>query len=397
MWQSVLTDWVELTVRWTHVVTGIAWIGASFYFIALDASLQPNPRLDPRVTGEAWQVHGGGFYHIQKFTAAPEYLPQKLTWFMWEAYSTWIFGFVLLVLIYYLHPEIYLIDRSVADLSPAAAVAIAAGSLVVGWFGYDALCRSRIGQDGRTLAIAGLVLLLGVCYGYARIFSGRGAFIQVGALVGTVMVANVLFVIIPNQRLIVADLIAGRVPDPALGAAGKHRSVHNNYLTLPVVFTMISNHYAFTYATQWSWLILAAVFVTSFLVRHWFNLHHAGAHPGWWLWPAAAVPILALVGFTVVQQAQSMAGAGHVTFADVRGIIDARCHACHAAHPQYPGIDEAPKGVMFDTPEQIKVNAERIYAQAVTTEAMPLNNLTEITPEERAALGAWYAAGARAE
>ncbi len=397
MWQSVLTDWIELIVRWTHVVTGIAWIGASFYFIALDAGLQPNPRLDPRVKGEAWQVHGGGFYHIQKFTAAPEYLPQTLTWFMWEAYSTWIFGFALLVLIYYLHPEIYLIDRSVADLSPVAAVVIAAGSLVAGWFGYDTLCRSRIGQDGRRLAIAGLVLLLGVCYGYAHIFSGRGAFIQVGALVGTIMVANVLLVIIPNQRLIVADLIAGRVPDPALGAAGKHRSVHNNYLTLPVVFTMISNHYAFTYATQWNWLILVAVFVTSFLVRHWFNLHHAGLHPGWWLWPAAAVPILALIGFTVVQQAQSMAGAGHVSFADVRGIIDTRCHTCHAAHPQFPGIDEAPKGVMFDTPEQIKVNAERIYAQAVTTEAMPLGNLTEITPEERAALGAWYAAGARTE
>ena len=393
---SLLIDWVELIVRWTHVVAGIAWIGSSFYFIALDASLQPHPRLDPRVKGEAWQVHGGGFYQIQKFTVAPDFLPAHLTWFKWEAYATWIFGFVLLVMVYYLHPDLYLIDRSVADLAQLTAVAIAAGSLAAGWAVYDGLCRSPIGRDTAPLASVGFVLLVLVAFAYAHLFSGRGAFIQVGALVGTIMVGNVLMVIIPNQRRIVAALLSGETPDPRWGAAGKQRSVHNNYLTLPVVFVMISNHYAFTYQTRWNWLVLAGVFVASFLVRHWFNIRHTGAKPDWRLWPAAAVPIAAAIALTLMQaRPLPSAGAHPASFAEVQRIVGARCHVCHAARPSFPDIAEAPKGVMFDTPDQIALLAPQIYAQAVATRAMPLGNVTEITEAERQAIGAWVADGAR--
>ncbi len=400
MWLSVLSDWLELILRWTHVVAGIAWIGSSFYFIALDASLTPNPRLDPRVKGEAWQVHGGGFYQIQKFTLAPEFLPAHLTWFKWEAYATWIFGFALLVLIYYLHADIYLIDTSVADLSPLTAVPIAAASLVAGWLIYDRLCRSPIGRDTARLAITGFLLLVLISFGYTHLFSGRGAFVQIGALVGSIMVGNVLMVIIPNQRRIVDALLAGRIPDPAWGEQGKQRSVHNNYLTLPVVFVMISNHYAFTYQTRWSWLILAGVFLAGFLVRHWFNIKHTGAVPPWWLWPAAAVPMLAAAALALPGQGGGAvpADAGApANFAEISRIITERCSVCHAARPSYPGFDEAPKGVMLDTPQRIALLAPRIYAQAVLTRAMPLNNITNITEAERQAIAAWVAAGAKPE
>ena len=396
---DMLVDWISLLVRWTHVIAGIAWIGSSFYFIALDAGLRPNPRLDRRVKGEAWQVHGGGFYNIQKFSVAPDFMPEHLTWFKWEAYSTWIFGFALLVLVYYLNPTVYLIDTSVMNIDPVDAVPAAAASLVVGWFIYDVLCRSWFGQETGRLAISGFVLLVAATFGYTHVYSGRGAFIQVGALVGTIMVANVLLIIIPNQRKTVAALLKGEEPDPIWGAQAKQRSVHNNYLTLPVVFTMLSNHYSFTYSSsRWSWLILACIFVASFLVRHWFNTMHTGAKPDWRLWPAAAVPVLAAVALSIVGQPSmpvADAGAAPVTFADVKQIVDQRCHVCHSAKPQFPGLAEAPKGVMFDTPAQIKLQAPQIMAQAVKTHTMPLGNVTQITEAERSMLGAWIQAGSR--
>jgi len=398
MWLAMLLDWVELGVRWTHVIAGICWIGSSFYFIALDASLKPPTRPDPQVKGEAWQVHGGGFYNMQKYLVAPSFLPADLTWFKWEAYATWIFGFSLLVLVYYLNPSVYLIDTSVFDISVRDAVPLAGGSLVIGWFAYDLLCRSWLGQDTRRLAIAGFVLLVAVIFGFTHVFSGRGAFIQTGALVGSIMAANVLVIIIPNQRKVVADLLAGRTPDPKYGAIAKQRSLHNNYLTLPVVFTMLSNHYAFTYSTRWNWLILTAVFVAGFLIRHWFNVMHTGAKPDWRLWPAAAVPMAAAVALSIFGQAPSPAPAADArpaTFADVAHIVDARCHTCHAARPTYPGFAQAPKGVMFDTSAQIALQARQIMTQAVTTRAMPLNNLTGITDAERQTLAAWVAGGAQ--
>ncbi len=395
---GLLLDWVELLVRWTHVVAGIAWIGSSFYFVALDASLAHTARLDPRVKGEAWQVHGGGFYNIQKFMVAPEFMPAHLTWFKWEAYATWIFGFLLLVLVYYAQPSLYLIDRSVLDIAPIDAVVGGAASLAAGWLLYDGLCRSPLGRDTQTLAIAGFTLLVAIAFGYTHVFSGRGAFIHVGALVGSLMVGNVFFVIIPNQRRVVADLLAGRTPDPALGAQAKQRSIHNNYLTLPVVFVMISNHYAFTYAGRWAWLVLAAVFVASFLVRHWFNVGHTGARPDWRLWPAAAVPLAAAAALTVLAQPAAPpvdAALPAASFAEVRQIVAERCQTCHAARPSFPGMAQAPKGVMLDTPARIAQLAPRIYAQAVLSRAMPMNNATGITEAERAAIASWVRGGAR--
>ncbi len=393
MW-GMLVDWAELLVRWTHVIAGIAWIGSSFYFIALDASIKPHPRLDTRVKGEAWQVHGGGFYQMQKFTVAPDYLPPDLTWFKWEAYSTWIFGFLLLCLMYYANPNFYLIDKTVMDLSPLAAVAIGVVSLAAGWLIYDQLCKSPAGQSTFLLAMVGFVLLMAAAFGYTHVFSGRGAFVHIGALVGSIMVGNVFFVIIPNQTIVVRDLIAGKVPDPRLGNEAKQRSVHNNYLTLPVVFVMLSNHYAFTYGTRYSWAILAAVFIASFLVRHWFNTKHTGEKADWWLWPAAAIPIIGAFVLTLAGQPGAQAGAGTVKFADVQHIVTTRCAVCHAAKPTFEGIEEAPKGVMLDSPDRIVTMAPQIYAQAVQARAMPLNNLTEITEDERGKLAAWFAQGA---
>jgi uncharacterized membrane protein len=396
---DTLLDWVGLLVRWTHVIAGIAWIGSSFYFIALDAGLKPNPRLDPRVKGEAWQVHGGGFYNIQKFSVAPEFMPEHLTWFKWEAYGTWIFGFMLLVLIYYLNPSIYLIDPGVMHIAPADAVPAAAASLLIGWFAYDLLCRSWFGRETARLAIAGFVLLLCVVFAYTHVFSGRGAFIQTGALVGTIMAANVLFIIIPGQRKTVDALLKGEEPDPAWGAIAKQRSVHNNYLTLPVVFTMLSNHYAFTYSSpRWSWLILACIFIASFLVRHWFNTMHTGAHPDWRLWPAAAVPVAVAILLSVLGQKASPiadASAAPITFASVQPIVEQRCHVCHSSKPKFAGFAEAPKGIMFDTPAQIQRQSPQILQQAVKTHAMPLGNITEITDEERATLGGWITQGSK--
>ena len=385
-----------MLIRWTHVIAGIAWIGSSFYFIALDLSLRHNPQLDPRVKGDTWQVHGGGFYQMQKFVVAPDFMPADLTWFKWEAYSTWIFGFILLCLTYYLNPTLYLIDPAVADLRPWDAVAIGIASLGFGWLAYDGLCRSWIGRETKRLALVGFALLVLVAYFYSRVFSGRGAFIHVGAFVGTIMVANVFLIIIPNQRKVVADLLAGREPPAWLGDQGKQRSVHNNYLTLPVVFTMISNHYAVVYSSKWNWLVLAAVFVGTFLIRHWYNIKHTGEKPDWRLWPAGAVPIALAIALTIWASPTppALASAAPVKFAQVQQIVGERCHVCHAARPSFPGITEAPKGIRFDSPSQIAAQSSLIYAQAVATHTMPLGNATGITDGERAELGAWIANGA---
>ena len=395
---GLLLDWAGLLLRWTHVVAAIAWIGSSFYFIALDASLRPNPRLDPRVSGDAWQVHGGGFYQIQKYVVAPEFLPSHLTWFKWEAYSTWIFGFSLLVVTYYANPDVYLLDSTISSIEPLDAVPLAVASLVVGWFAYDFLCKSWFGEDTARLAIAGFALLTAITYGFCHIFSGRGAFLQVGALVGSIMVGNVAFIIMPNQRKTIAELIAGREPNAIWGKHAKQRSIHNNYLTLPVVFVMLSNHYSFTYQTRWNWLILTCVFISSFLVRHYFNTMHTGAKPDWRLWPAAAMPVFiaALVTLISTYSPPGPVAEKPASFAEVRQIVDQRCHLCHAARPKYPAFSEPPKGVAFDTPAQIRQFSKQILAQAVKTHTMPVNNLTQITDAERAALGSWIESGARA-
>jgi uncharacterized membrane protein len=394
----IVWDWIGLVVRWLHVIAGIAWIGSSFYFIHLDASLKRRDGLPPGVGGEAWQVHGGGFYRMQKYVVAPPELPGELTWFKWEAYTTWLSGFALLVVLYYVGAEIYLVDPSGLDLPPWLAIAVSIASLALGWLVYDRLCRSRLGADDRRLALVLFALLVLAAFAYAQIFPGRAAYIHAGSLIGTMMVGNVFLVIIPDQKIVVADLIAGREPDPALGREAKQRSLHNNYLTLPVVLTMISNHYPMTYGSSWSWLIFAGVLLIGGLVRHFYNLRHAGRRPQWWLWPAAAALTLGLVAISMQRPQMVAEGeAAAAPFALVRSIIDQRCAVCHASRPSFAGFDAPPAGVTLETPEAIRREAARIHAQAVASDAMPPGNLTGITPKERRTLAAWLAAGAPVE
>lgn len=386
---DVILAWASALLRWTHVVAGIAWIGSSFYFIAADLSLRGRPGLPDGVKGETWQVHGGGFYHIQKYLVAPAHMPEDLTWFKWEAYSTWIFGFLLLAATYYVHPSLYLIDSSVAALEPWQAVAASLASLAIGWLLYDAICRSPLGRDTRTLTIAVAVLAAAASELYLRLFGGRAAFLHIGALVGSLMVGNVFFLIIPNQKKVVADLIAGRQPDPRLGAQAKQRSTHNNYLTLPVLFLMISNHYPMSFNGAHARLVLAGLFLTGFLVRHFFNMKHAGLTPYRWLWPVAALVMIATIAVTLPAPAAKIAAPA--SLAEVQAIMVERCVPCHAAKPTFDGIDRPPKGLVFETPEQTAAHAAEIVQQVVIGKAMPLGNATHMTPEERARIAAWGA------
>lgn len=395
----VLTEWLSAMVRWLHVVAGIAWIGSSFYFIHLDLSLRPRADLPPGAHGEAWQVHGGGFYRMVKFLVAPQRMPDELTWFKWEAYTTWLSGFALLVLVYYLGAELYLVDREAMDLSPGGAAAVSFLGLALGWIAYEALCRSPLGRNETLLSLVGYVFLVALAWGFTHVFTGRGAFVQLGALVGTAMVANVFVVIIPNQKKTVAALLAGRAPDPAWGAEAKQRSVHNNYLTLPVVFLMIANHYPLLYATRFNWLIVAIVLLLGPLIRHFFNSRHAGRGSPWWTWAVAAagMALIAWLSAAGPRTALGQAPAGAVRFAQVEEIVVSRCSMCHGAAPGWPGIAAAPQGILLDTPEHIRRHARLIDLAALRSDAMPPGNLTDMTPAERAAIAAWIAAGRPAE
>lgn len=394
--ELVLTELLSATIRWLHVIAGIAWIGSSFYFIHLDLSLKARDGLPPGVKGDAWQVHGGGFYQMIKFMVAPGKMPDELTWFKWEAYATWLSGFALLVVVYYMNAELYLIDKSVWNMSAPMAAAVAFVSLVACWLGYEILCRSPLGKHEVALALVGFVFLVGLTYGFTQVFSGRGAFTQIGALIGTIMVANVFAVIMPYQRKTVAALIAGKAPDPAWGDIGKQRSIHNNYLTLPVVFLMLSNHYPFFFATKYNWIIVAIVLLVGPVIRHFFNARHEGKPSPWWTWFVAAF------GMMVVAWLSSNGPTGGKTgalpeapkFAQVAEIIMTRCSMCHTAEPVWAGIAAAPKGVKLDNPDDIKLHAKLIAINAARSSAMPPGNVTEITPEERQILAAWFAAGA---
>jgi uncharacterized membrane protein len=389
-------EWLQLLIRWVHVITGIAWIGASFYFIWLDNSLRA-PRGASNgpeaVGGELWAIHGGGFYHVQKYRIAPSELPAHLHWFKWEAYWTWLSGFALLVVLYWWHADIYMIDRNVAPVSAAQAVAISGGLLVAGWVVYDQLCK-RLGFAHERVLGTLLVLFIAVTgWALSHVFGGRALYLQIGAMLGTMMAANVLFVIIPAQRALVEAKAQGHAPDPVHGLRGKQRSVHNNYLTLPVLLTMISNHYPMTFGHPHAWLVLMCLLLLAAYVRHFFNLRHRGRTV--WAIPASAA-LGALVLAIVIAPPRS-AGAINASFADAQSIIHERCTACHAAHPRQEGIAVAPKGVLLETPAQIMANAAAIRTQAVASHAMPLGNLTGMTDDERARLGAWIDAGAKAD
>jgi uncharacterized membrane protein len=383
-------EWLDLLVRWLHVVAAIAWIGSSFYFIALDNHLRPpkDEADDERgVGGEAWEIHGGGFYQVQKYRVAPKTLPEPLYWFKWEAYTTWLSGFALLIVLYYFNANTYLIDKSVADLRPWQAIAISVALLVAAWLVYDGLCR--VIPNDVPLAAVLLVLVTLAAWGVSHLFSGRAEYIQIGAMLGTMMAGNVFFVIIPAHWELIRAKQAGREPSAAAGLRAKQRSVHNNYLTLPVVFTMISNHFPITYGHSYSWLILVALLVIGAWVRHFFNLRHTG-RTAWWIPVTAA---LAIAAVAVAIRPHGSSGGTAVPFTRAQAIVQARCVPCHSAHPTK--VDVAPMGLVFDTPKQIHAQASLIEQVAVTTKVMPLGNETGMTQAERDTLGAWIRQGAK--
>lgn len=422
--EAHLTEWLNLSIRWVHMITGIAWIGASFYFVWLENNLnRKNPR--DGLSGDLWAIHGGGIYHLEKYKLAPPKMPDNLHWFKWEAYFTWMSGVALLTVVFYLNPTLYLIAPGV-DLSPAAAIGIGIGSLVAGWFIYDLLCDSPLGKQPALLGLILFVLVIGAAWGFTQVFSGRGAYIHVGALIGTIMVGNVFRIIMPAQRALVKAIEENRTPDPALPAKGLLRSRHNNYFTLPVLFIMISNHFPSTYGSQYNWLILAGIVVIAVLVRHYFNTRHESNRFAWTL-PAGALGMICLAFVTspnykaatpapVVsapqapasapaqaaeqpsgQAPQASASSGSPQFDKVHSVIQERCTVCHSAKPTSPLFTAAPAGVMFDTPQQIQALAPKIQAQAVASQIMPLGNITQMTPEERELIGSWIAQGARTE
>jgi uncharacterized membrane protein len=388
--EAYFLDWLNLLARWLHFITGIAWIGSSFYFVWLDNHLQaPRDANDESkgVGGEVWSVHGGGFYHAQKYKVAPSVLPETLHWFKWEAYWTWLSGMFLLVLLYWFGAEVYLIDPSVAELEPMVAVAIAAGLIIGGWFVYDLLCKSPLASNDKLLGVVLFALVSLLAWGLCQLFSGRGAFIHFGAVLGTIMVANVLFVIIPGQRKMVAAAARGEAPDPGPGIRGKQRSVHNTYFTLPVLFVMTSNHYAMTYSHEFNWAILIAITLAGALIRIYFVERHKGAASP--IPVIIAIVLLAAVAALIAPKISASTGA-MVSFDDVRTVVHHRCTTCHSSVPTHPAFPAAPAGVILDTDQQILAEAQRIYQQTVVTRVMPIGNLTNISEEEREMLDRWY-------
>ena len=432
--EAHFTEWLNLGIRWIHMITGIAWIGASFYFVWLENNLN---RVNPRdgLAGDLWAIHGGGIYHLEKYKLAPPKMPDNLHWFKWEAYFTWLSGVALLMVVYYLNPSLYLIAPG-SDMAPAVAIAIGLGSLVAGYVAYHFLCDSALGKQPALLGAVLFVLLIAAAYGFSLIFSGRAAYIHVGAIIGTIMVGNVFFTIMPAQRALVKAIEDNTTPDPALPAKGLLRSRHNNYFTLPVLFIMISNHFPSTYGSQYNWLILAGIAILAVLVRHYFNTRHDSSKYVWTL-PAAALGMICLAYVTgpsmkaaapeapkaavieyapvpatgvsgnpeaakaaeaATKQAEPAAPASAAAggdFAKVQSVIQERCAVCHSAKPTSPMFTTAPAGVMFDTPQQIQLLAPKIHAQSVASQVMPLGNITQMTQEERDLIGAWIDQGAQ--
>ncbi|MGN6315139.1 urate hydroxylase PuuD [Trinickia sp.] len=390
--EGFITDWLNLALRWLHVVAAIAWIGESFYFVALDNSLK-KPKdaslVERGVFGELWHVHGGGFYNMQKYMVAPAQMPEDLHWSKWPSYSTWLSGFSLFTVLYLFSPGTYLIDKNVLDMGPVVAVAAALGFLAAGWIVYDSLCR-LLGHNDRLLGVIVGVYVVVAAWLACHIFAGRAAYLIVGAMIATIMSANVFFVIIPGQRKMVSAMLKGEAPNPIYGKRGKQRSVHNTYFTLPVVFAMLSNHYAMTYTHPYNWAVLAVIMLAGALIRQFFVIRHRGQHL--WYLPAAGIALLAAalavtLPKPVAPQPQA-ANEPAVKLADIQPILQQRCVACHSAHPTLMG--SAPAGVLLDTPEEISTNAQRLYQQAVVLKAMPLGNVTQMTSAEREKVAAWF-------
>ncbi|VDC29249.1 urate hydroxylase PuuD [Pseudogemmobacter humi] len=400
----VLWEWVEIAVRWLHVITAIAWIGSSFYFVALDLGLRPAPDLPAGAHGEEWQVHGGGFYHIRKYLVAPARLPEHLIWFKWESYATWLSGFAMLVLVYYLGAEMFLIDPQVRALEIWQAVAVSLASLAFGWLVYDRICKTFVNANQTLVMLALFAVLVGMAYFYTQMFSSRAALLHLGAFTATIMSANVFFIIIPNQKIVVADLRAGRTPDPKYGRIAKQRSTHNNYLTLPVLFLMLSNHYPLVFATEYNWIMASLIFLIGVTIRHWFNTRHAGRGNPHWTWGVTVVLFLLIAWLSTAPlrtepgeaalKGEALRFAAAPGFDDVVTIVQGRCAMCHAAEPLWEGLHWPPKGVVLETDSQIAHAARRIFLQAGVSHAMPPGNLSFMEEDERRLIAAWFRAGA---
>ena len=390
----ILQDWLSLFFRWAHIVAAIGWIGSSFYFMWLDSSLRRAENMPEGVKGESWSVHGGGFYHVQKYAVAPERMPEDLHWFKWESYATWLTGFVLLAVVYYWSASSYLLAPG-SGLAPWQGITLSLAGLGLGWVFYDQLCKSPLKRrPGLMFAVLFAAIVL-ASWAFGQVFSGRAAFLQTGAMVATLMTGNVFLVIIPNQKIVVADLKAGRTPDPAYGEIAKLRSTHNNYLTLPVIFLMISNHYPMTFGSEWAWAVVAVVLALGAIVRDWFNRYEAGATGPEvrWQWPVSVALAAGLIALTAWEPSGRAAVGERVSTAEAMAIVEARCTACHSATPSHEGFDAAPGGVRLDTADELRAHARTVLAQTVMTEAMPLGNVTGMTEEERARLGAWIRSG----
>jgi uncharacterized membrane protein len=399
---AIIWEWLAFATRWVHVITAIAWIGSSFYFIALDLGLRKHVALPEGAHGEEWQVHGGGFYHIQKYLVAPAAMPEHLTWFKWESYATWLSGFTLLTFVYYGGADIYLIDRNVLDVSAPIAILISLASIFGGWFAYDLICKSKFGDNNTRLMILLYILLVALAWGFTQVFTGRAAFLHLGAITATIMSANVFITIIPNQKIVVADLIAGRKPDPKYGKIAKQRSTHNNYLTLPVLFLMLSNHLPLAFGTQYNWIIASLIFLMGVTIRHYFNSKHARSGDPTWTWLATAVLFILIMWLSTTPKVLSGEAEEYAynareerlvmaeNFEDVRNTIAGRCTMCHTVEPFWEGIRTAPKGVVLEEDYQIAAYAREIYLQAGRSHAMPPANVSFMEEEERRMIVKWY-------
>lgn len=400
---AILWDWIAFSVRWLHVITAMAWIGASFYFIALDLMLKPNEALPDGAYGEEWEVHGGGFYHTVKYLVAPARMPEHLTWHKWQSYTTWLSGAALLMIVYWVGGELFLLDPAKANLSLWQGVLISAGSLTIGWLAYDYLCKSKLGETPTALMLILFVILVAMSWGYNQIFTGRAALLHLGAFTATIMTANVFFQIMPNQRIVVEDLKAGRTPDAKYGKIAKLRSTHNNYLTLPVVFLMLSNHYPLAFGTEYAWIIAALIFLTGVTIRHYFNtMHRTGAGPNW-TWAVTALLMIVIAwlstagGGDTLEQAEARALTPHEqkfaaseAFEEAYFAVVGNCSMCHARDPSWEGLHWAPKGVYLETQGDVARHARQVYLQAGRSHAMPPPNAIQMDPQARAQIVAWY-------
>jgi uncharacterized membrane protein len=399
---AIMWDWIAFSIRWLHVITAMAWIGASFFFIALDLGLKKAPNMPDGVHGEEWQVHGGGFYHIQKYLVAPGNMPDHLIWHKWQSYITWVSGAALLMVVYWVGGELFLLDPSKANLTLFQGILISGGSLTIGWIAYDYMCKSKLGEHSTLLMLLLFVILIVMSWGYNQIFTGRAALLHLGAFTATIMTGNVFFQIMPNQRIVVADLKAGRTPDAKYGKIAKLRSTHNNYLTLPVVFLMLSTHYPLSFATDYAWIIASLVFLTGVTIRHYFNTMHATGKGPHWTWGVTVLLMIVIAWLSTagpgetVEEAEArpltpyeQKFASAAGFEDVYDTIVGNCSMCHAREPFWNNMQWAPKGVYLETPADVARYADQIYLHAGVSRAMPPPNAIQMDDEARAKIVAW--------